>query len=764
MVMSGQASEPSRYIAAVLRRRWWVIVLWVVSVATAGVVYLCNFHIDNSVAVWFLEEDPELEIYREYNAEFGEREWTYLWLRGDAVFSPEFLRDLRSLRDQIEALPEVERVVSLADAGGIVRGEGGGPRYEKFYRAPVGELPDEEQIAALRDAVHGNPLFEGRLLVADEEHFTVVAVQNANKIDTIEPYRIKLMDEIVAAVAAYPSFLDSGIVGTTVINAELNRAARRDMIVYYLLIGGFVFVGGRLVLGSSRDLVALAAVVLGTVLPVMGAIAALGMAFNLITVMLPTLLVTVSVSYLIHFVSEFHVERRAGADPERAIAATFRRLLRPGLWTSATTAVGFASLAASPVAPIRHLGLFAALGIGLAWLNTVTVAPALLSLLWPASRPERVGGTRGDARLGPRLLFGLTRPRPLIAGLLLAAILGGALGVFRLQADTNYVEFFRRGSDVRQDYAQLGKIGLPQSNLIVTVRLPDGDRFADITRHRAMRRFEEALLRRPEVIDVIGLDGLIERYAADLGGDGGEGSKVGVLLVMAESGMMAETTEFLASGGQRIQLRVMTAAMSTRDIERFREGLDALAVGLPEEWEVGLTGTNVLWANMDAQVVRTQLLSLAITGTLLILLLPLALRSLLLGVVGFAVSFVPVLCTLGLMAWWGLPVNIATCLLGGVVLGLSVDDTIYFLSRVREGLGRGVPVGAATRRAVWTTGRAMIKTSLVLMGGFLTMAASDFLPSVYFGVFFAFSILVALLADLIVLPVLLRVCRVRVDR
>ena len=100
--------------------------------------------------------------------------------------------------------------------------------------------------------------------------------------------------------------------------------------------------------------------------------------------------------------------------------------------------------------------------------------------------------------------------------------------------------------------------------------------------------------------------------------------------------------------------------------------------------------------------------------------------------------------------------NIATCILGGIVMGVAVDDTIYYLSRFREGLHQGLSVDAAARGATSTTGRAMIKTSFILTGGFLMMAVSDFMPSVYFGVFFSFSILAALLADLIVLPVLLR--------
>ena len=106
----------------------------------------------------------------------------------------------------------------------------------------------------------------------------------------------------------------------------------------------------------------------------------------------------------------------------------------------------------------------------------------------------------------------------------------------------------------------------------------------------------------------------------------------------------------------------------------------------------------------------------------------------------------------------------AVSTLGGVVIGLAVDETIYFLSRVSEGLMQGMRVGDAASRATLITGRAMIKTSLILTGGFLTMAASDFMPSVYFGIFFAFSILVALLADLVVLPVLLRLAWPLLDR
>lgn len=742
-----------RFISAVIRWRRCVLALWAAVVAASSFAYLSHFRIDNSVAIWFLGEDPELADYRRHNVAFGQREWTYVWLRGESVFNPGFLRDLKLVGDRVGLLEDVSQVVSL---GELV---GDSLQSENALSAAAGKLPGQGKVGSIGRMIRRDPMLEGRLIPRANDQFTILAVQNANRIHAVDPYRIRLIASIREVVADFPSILDSGIVGTTVINAELNRAAKRDMLVYYTLIAAFVLVAGGLALGSGRDVAVLVAVVTATVMPVLGAFGVFKLPFNLMTVMLPTLLVTVSVSYLIHFIGDFHGARRAQRDQackpdvESAVSTTFAQLLRPGFWTSATTATGFASLTVSPVAPIQQIGIFAAVGIGLAWLATITVAPALLSLFWRSgSRPHR----RDPAdREGNRLLRWLAQPHPIHAALLGGLMLMGTLGLLSLKADTNYLKFFRAGSVVRNDYAQLEALGMPTSYLTLTVQLSENTRLADPGRHLAMRRFEQSLRALPAVVDVQSLDNRVSDLASGLVGDARIRS-INSSLAQAQSGQLREVEEFLSQDGNLLRLRVMTGSMSTREINAFRADLDVLTAGQPREWDITLTGTNVLWSNMDAQVIHTQLLSIGITAAGLMILLPVVFRSLLLGVLGFAVSFVPVLCTLGLMGWIGLEVNIATCILGGVVMGIAVDDTIYYLSRFRENRRRGLSVDDAIRNATKTTGRAMIKTSLILTGGFLTMAASDFLPSVFFGVFFAFSILTTLLGDLILLPALLR--------
>ncbi len=244
--------QVSRYISSVIRWRRWVLFVWIAAVGASTFAYLLIFASITRSGIWFLEGDPELEAYRSYNSEFGELEWTYLWLRADSVFSPEFLRDLSLLSERIEALENVERVRSLTGAGEIVLAADGTPSFEKYFSVPSGELPKQEQAGALRQRDPGKPAIRRRLVPREDEQYTILAIQNRNHLDSIEPYRIRLIDEIREAIAAFPTVLDSGIVGTTVINAELNRAAKRDMFIYYALIAVFVVIGGGLAVGRLR--------------------------------------------------------------------------------------------------------------------------------------------------------------------------------------------------------------------------------------------------------------------------------------------------------------------------------------------------------------------------------------------------------------------------------------------------------------------------------------------------------------------------------
>lgn len=748
------------YLAGLQRLRWGIVAFWIALVCVSAWLYLARFHIDNSVGIWFLANDTEVAAYRDYNRTYGDKEWTFVLVQTRSIYEPEFLGQLKAAVERIEMLADVERVVSIANARDSETDADGFLQYLPILRMS-GTEPTNDELQGFRERLSANPIFVNNLYQLSDERHTALLIQNANHLDKVEPYRIRLIDQVRAILAEYPAIENFALAGTTVINAELNRAAKRDMLVYYVLISIFLVVSGFLFLNHFKDVLVLLAVVTGSVLPTLGAVAGLGLAFNMVTIMLPTILVSMSVSVVVHLINDFKHERRyypATIAMERALSV----LLRPSLWTTLTTMIGFLSLTVSEVIPVRQLGFLAAFGILLAWLQTLVVAPVLLRLFWSNSKPESSGRLRWSRRVTHGALNLVERhPRKvLVIGLLLCL---GLLGLLRLYADTDYVRFFRPDSTMRVDYHKIDTTDFSQYYISLDLDFA-GQGYASEPAFSQVQSLERSIEALPEVRKVLSAGQLLreadraftgERVAADAFSKFGS-TQVNQLILLAEASGNDDLSDLLTGDRSRSQLLIMTDYMSTKKLEAFRARLTELTeFHLSVDINSVATGTNVLWANMDTNVIRTQVISLLIVFTMLAVLMPLLQGSLVMGLLGLGVSMLPVLCVLGLMGWFGIEVNMATCLIGGIAIGVAVDDTIYLLHRIRHQLGRGSSLRQAVRRGILITGRAMTTTSLILIGGFLTMTLSDFMPSAEFGGLFAITILFALFGDLLLLPVLL---------
>jgi hypothetical protein len=447
----------------------------------------------------------------------------------------------------------------------------------------------------------------------------------------------------------------------------------------------------------------------------LGLVAATGTAFNILTIMMPTVLIALSVANLVHLVHAFHHHRAESADVRGAATLAVREVRLPGLGTTLTTVIGFLSLAISDMPPVRQLALFSAAGIVVAWAGTLTVAPVLLERAWRGrpGRPRRGGARRALLEAWSRRVTGIG---PV---LLLAAVLGAPVlaGLFRLEADTNYVDFFRSGSAVRRAYAAADRAGMAQSALDLVVRsphVPDPD---------ALASFFESVREEPGMRAVLapGPGRNIEGFTAD------QGRAVRAVLFM----------DFLGNDA------VGALCARIRDLGRAH---------LPDDATVEVTGSPVLWERMDASIVRTQRSSILFVALGAFAFLALLFRNLWVAAVGWVSSALPVGFILGLMGWLGVPVTLATVLIAGIALGLAVDDTVHFVFAFRRRRAQGGARRPAVREAMVTVGERMVVTSLILAGGFSVMALSDFTPTASFGIFTALTILLALAADMTFLP------------
>ncbi len=749
-----------------LRHRRTVVLGWALVGLSAVAILLGRLAwggalVDNSVGIWFQRDDPALAAYESFNRDFGAEEWSVLLLTTRSIYAPAFLGDLRSLTRAIGRLKHVHKAVSLATVRDSRLDGSGSLVYGAIDPAPDGAVPDAAQIRVFRRRLAANPAFDGALYRAGDVHHAVVLVESDNLVRDPGPYRRRLVDAVRALVARVPGMLSGDLVGTTVINAELNRASQRDVVLFYILVTLFIGATGRLLLGNGRDFSVLMAVVSVSAIVPMALIALSGAAFNMVTVMIPPVLITLSVCDVIHVINAFHAESR-GVDPAAAVASAISKIWTPCLWTSVITVAGFLSLVQSTVVPIWQLGVYCGVGIAVAWAITMTLAPVLLVAFW--SGPEAsVPARRGVGRLSAGVL-------PLVRGRrawfwlgLQALLLLSLLGIPRLKVDTNYTKFFGPHTRVTAAYAAVGAAGFGQSPVSVVVRYPRGTPFYARRRLRGLLAFEGALARTPRVIKVLSVTDLLRRLNAAFNGGAAKPlgacspAKVGQLLFLGELAGNQDIKDFTTDARDRVRIMVLTSYLSSTRLAEFRAAVQRAAKAcLPAGARVEVDGTAVLWADMDRQISRTQMASILFIAAVFLVLMPLVFRSLTYGVIGVLVNALPLAMTFGLMGLLGIRLDMATSLIGGVAIGSTVDSTIFFINRFRLAQGAGASWDKAVDEAVLNVGDGVIMTSWILAGGFLCLSASDFLPTAHFGALVTASVLAALYLDIIIDPILLR--------
>ncbi len=519
--------------------------------------------IDNSVGVWFLGDDPSLTEYESNNAAFGSREWSVLLLDTASVADPAFLRELAQLTADIEALPHVRRVISLTNVRALAVAPGRGPTL-----APLLDPAAADPAAAIRVGLTRLPSVERLLLPRGWGAHTALLVESDNFLHDLEPYRLELVDAVHRLVSVRSTVRSHAFAGTTVINAELNRSARRDAIRFYVLVTSMVLLFGWLALRDLRDLSIVLAVLAVAVLGPMGGIALFGIPFNMVTILLPLVLVSLSVCDVIHVVNAFHAERRQRS-AEDAARVAITALWTPCLWTSIVTVAGMLSLALSSVAPIRQMGLAASAGLALAWACTMTMAPALLVLFW-RRQPRAAHSRWAPGKYGARLL-------PLLAGrwrwawlVLAGVLLLPVAGLNRLRIDTDYTRFFSPGTPVSRAYGELEAAGFGQSVVEIVVTAPQAGGSLDQGSYRSgLSALESRVAKLPRVRSTLSEGQLLQSVDEALNGPASgprwiayADAAVAQLRAAARRAGVTELDDYSAPDGRRRRILLLTDYLS----------------------------------------------------------------------------------------------------------------------------------------------------------------------------------------------------------
>jgi hypothetical protein len=470
----------------------------------------------------------------------------------------------------------------------------------------------------------------------------------------------------------------------------------------------------------------------------------------------------------VHLLSHYDEERGRGSAAEVALR-TLRAMRLPVVISGVTTWIGFAAICLTDVPAVRDMGAFSALGTGCIALLTLTGLPAALALLPP--RREASALPAGLARASERLALAIERvlavlhgtatrrPDAWIAGALVAAGVS-VWAIPRIVVDTDYVSFFAEDAPVRRDFDAVNRLLAGAIPLYVIVEGDGAETFREPAALRALEALQARVDRIEGVSRTASLADLLRSMNRAVEADDPGAERIPddrpAVTELLQLSPKDELGRFVNGNQSRANLVVRTGEVGSAAIRRLGAALRAaIRTELPDGLRAAPTGNAILLARSADGIAGSQGRAVGLATVAIFLLVSLALRSWKLGLVALLPNFFPVLLFFGLLGLGVAPLSLPTSLIGAVALGIAIDDTVHFLVRYRRERRRGATPVEATRRTGLAVGRAIIITSTMLAAGFGVIALSSFATLREFGLLFAATVGLCVVADLLLLPALL---------
>jgi predicted RND superfamily exporter protein len=691
----------------------------------------------------FLRHTASYRLYQRFLAHFGPDETILVALHDPdrSVLTPAGLEAVRQLTRELAQLPQVASVLSLTTARDMTR----------LSLTPYGlavprlidqdEPPSQDRMAAIR----ANALVTGLLLSSDLH--TAGLLVTPDEAMASSQSREAWMTAVRNVAARHATHgRQTYVAGTPIERSDVTHYLERDQqrimplvfVVLTILTWGFYRT-------LRLALVPLACVLLSLAWT-MGLVGFAGVALNLITSLLPPVVMVVSVSVSIHLINHFRTALAAGLRGAEAIEHTLHHVGTACLLTSLTTALGFFSLLVSPVPAVQQFALFA--GTGVLWSFVVAVTGVPLALLYIDSNTWK-HSAQDSPGIVERFLAWLIDWIAAHRGLIFAGSLAGLLlslpGLWHLHEGTDIVRALRPGAPLRVSTEFIDQHLTGVNSLELMLEVPETAQFTSPVFIRRVLAFAQQMRNLPDVTMVYSPWEPLRSAPRHLLEQDDRLTVLATLLPLA-----VPMDAWLDPSGKVLRLSLRVRAMRSDRLlalaARVRQQADQAAL------QIHVTGQNYLLAQMSRTLVRTQVQSFAVAVVLILGSIALALRSWRLGLLAAIPNLLPPVMIFGAMGWWGIPLSAATTMIASVALGLIVDDTIHLLYRYTWERRIGYDAVTALRSTLQHTGRALVFTTLILTCGFWTGLLGSFKPTVHFSFLVGCTMVLALLADLLTAP------------
>ncbi|MEQ9422793.1 MAG: MMPL family transporter [Cyclobacteriaceae bacterium] len=710
-----------------------------------------NYDFDN----FFAKDDEEWLFYQQYVDQYGQdNDYLLIAVKSETgLFNQPFLTAVDTLINQLKRIEGVDQIISPLS-------------IRKFVQSPLGPIavpylhPDDSG-RLLSDSVHISTHPNLADFLINEASNSLAFLVFHQRYDD-KKFERQLVGNIELKIAE-SGLGDYHMAGRLKAQTAIINLVKDDFLLF-LVLSLILIICFLFWLFKKAKWVISSLIIIGlSIVCCLAVMVATGQGIDVMSSMLPTILLVVAMSDIVHFLTRYFDMIAKGQPKMQAIKLTWKEVGLATFLTSLTTAVGFASLAITDSLPVRNLGIYTATGVFITYLVTFSLLPSISILTSPAH--VQSSHKTWNYILGKTFVFILKNTKSVVwVSLLLIGL--SVWGISIIIVDSPLIADFPKDHQITRDFKFFDNNYNGAKSFEVAIEvLDDGKTVFDEEVVQSIELVDEYLKKSFEISNLTSPASIIK--SMNMAFNGGQPEAYGLpdnertynriqrqikriehhlptKIFNGDNPQKARITGLYQDIGSRAGLK------KTKAFEAFvAEKIDPNLVSFKR------TGTSHLFDITIQYLTDNIIFGLSIGIGVVALIMALLFRSVKMVVIALIPNILPIAMTAAIMGFTGIPLRLSTSIIFAVAFGIAVDNTIHYLSKYKLELNKGKNSVQALMHTTLSTGKAMIVTTLILFTGFITFTFSSFQATFFTGILISVTLVFALVTALTLLPVLL---------
>ena len=753
-----------------------------------------DFKLDASSDTLLLENDPDLEYLREINKRYGANDFLILtYSPEEKLTSENSIENLKNLKEEIENLDWVESVVTILDIPLLDSTDDTLENKLKNFKTLKDKKINKERGF---NEILNSPVFRN-FVISEDGRTTGIIINIKNDKELTELQKVggkKLEDykellkkknhqnilEIRDLIEKYKDQSNIFLGGIPMIADDMISFIKSDIIVFGLGVLLFIILTLWFVFKKFIWIIIPISSCFFSVLIMVGLLGIIGWKVTVISSNFIALMLILTMAMNIHLSTRFLQLRKANPDNNLSyiITLTTSKMFWPIIYTVLTTICAFLSLIFSGIKPIIDFGWMMTIGLITSFLITFTLLPTLIQIFHvDRNYVDENKDSKITSFFAQRAIF--DRRTVFVTTFIVIGL--SFFGISKLEVENSFINYFNKDTEIYKGMKLIDEKLGGTTPLEIIIKFPNNkddvvndDEFEDwdneqdqdsnkywftkdkVEKIKIVHNYLDSL---PEIGKVISFSSILE-VAKQLNNNKELGTlEMGVLYSKLPESIKKQIVDpyiSIEDNEARVSVRIKDSLKDLRRNDLIKKINNDLKTKFNlSESEFKLAGVLILFNNLLQSLFKSQILTLGFVMLGILLMFFILFRNLKLSLIGVVPNFIAAFFILGIIGLLGIPLDMMTITIAAITIGIAVDNSIHYIYRFKEEFKNSGDYEKTLRECHSTVGVAILNTSITIVFGFSILILSNFIPTIYFGVFTGIAMLLAMVLVLTLLPSLL---------